>query len=755
MAIPTMSVEEQLKQLDDARKLVLGDANYYPQIVQGILPIIGLEARVELRRWGADFLAETFSSPSLPTSQKENLSLIILDTLKFMIENPNEDPSVMKSIVQTAASIYPLVFRWIINNPYDGPTWERMTAIKSRVLKLWDSTTSGVRICCIKFAQRVVLVQTNGPVTDRGAGPLDISLAIVPQTHPLIPPRNLEAEASGLLDRMLEVLHENTSDAVRIDATLNSLSILIRARPPIAHKILTAILNFNPLKLANSPMTSKLRVMVKSMEKTTRLLLIHVNKRDPQNPLAARIHQHIERLMRSRTEIFEEASRKRGPPEPVDGLDAAKRQRLGADIKPSASRIHVPLLAPGSHSISDLFTVTNDEGLKAFDVSQLSQDLVIKIAVTILAKLDSDTFNQTINGIRDRYSSLVSQQQTPLSHLNPNTAPLGVDDDDDDYEPDFQIAEDTEQILNKLDGAPPEDEIVLPAGVAIGPFTMPPPPAMTSDEVVDLGRNTINRVFGMMQTLGGNTSTRARAGINRLAASSNDKDAWITLITRLATRSISGLEGSRSEIKVEDREARHVSLSSTIRESLYLYVIEDFRKRIDIAVSWLCEEWYNDKLQLKENSDAILHYETWVLRVLDGIIPYLDARDKVLTRFLSEIPDLSIGIMERVKGLCRDPAMVNLALTSLLYLVMMRPPAREMALDAVQDIWKTCELKSPVNIQDKINCARYADDDARPMASKYLGKWRPGYLETNTAIEEAEGSKLGTPHTAQNGVSVG
>lgn len=38
-------------------------------------------------------------------------------------------------------------------------------------------------------------------------------------------------------------------------------------------------MNFNPLKLANSPMTSKTKVLVKSMEKTTRMLLIHLLKR--------------------------------------------------------------------------------------------------------------------------------------------------------------------------------------------------------------------------------------------------------------------------------------------------------------------------------------------------------------------------------------------------------------------------------------------------------------------------------------------
>lgn len=135
--------------------------------------------------------------------------------------------------------------------------------------------------------------------------PLQVSLSMVPPNHTLLPPRNLEAEASGLLDRLLAVFQENSryvgtirchlppprfetnifSDAVLVDATLNSLSILIRARPHIANKILNVLLNFNPLKLANSPMTPKLRVMVKSMEKTTRSLLIHISKRYVLLPL--------------------------------------------------------------------------------------------------------------------------------------------------------------------------------------------------------------------------------------------------------------------------------------------------------------------------------------------------------------------------------------------------------------------------------------------------------------------------------------
>lgn len=78
---------------------------------------------------------------------------------------------------------------------------------------------------------------------------------------------------------MLGVLQDNSSDALLVDATLNTLSVLVRTRPTTANRILNAVLNFNPLRLATVPMTPKTRVLVKSMEKTTRILLIHLMKR--------------------------------------------------------------------------------------------------------------------------------------------------------------------------------------------------------------------------------------------------------------------------------------------------------------------------------------------------------------------------------------------------------------------------------------------------------------------------------------------
>lgn len=272
---------------------------------------------------------------------------------------------------------------------------------------------------------------------------------------------------------------------------------------------------------------------------------------------------------------------------------------------------------------------------------------------------------------------------------------MGVDDDDDDYEPDYYAAEDTEQILNKLDSTSPEEEAtkVETASLALGAFKLPPPPSLSPDLAAKAGQGTVTRVFGVMQTLEDPAVKKPKAGLNRLAASSYDRDSWVTVITRLATRSTAALEDI--PVKAEDGAALVArapgSLNNTIREALFTYVLEDFRKRIEIAVSWLCEEWYNDQVQKRYGGDAPLHYDKWALKVVDGFMPYLHPQDKVLTRFLGEVPELNAAIMAKVKSLCRDPSMVPLALTSLLYLLMMRPPARELTLDTVQDIWLECK----------------------------------------------------------------
>ncbi len=373
-------------------------------------------------------------------------------------------------------------------------------------------------------------------------------------------------------------------------------------------------------------------------------------------------------MVQSRAEIFDEAgSRKRGlPSEPTDGLDNAKRRRLGADV-PGAG---IKPLPSGPNSFAQLYTLTNDSTLASFDVMQLPQELVTTITQGLLMHIDFQPLDRAINSVRSRLLALdKAASGIPL--------PGGLGDDDEDYEPDFEPSEDREQILNRADALPLEDSLQAQHELALGPFELPQPPPLSLQETEAIGKGTIKRVFSMMNVLEEPAANRKqKSGLNRLAGSNYDREAWVTVITRLATRASAGLYDEDNYEQETDSKAivktQNVTLGDGIRETLWKFIIEDFRARIPIAIAWLNEEWFNDRMQLqaaesqkKENGGMAQpkqHYEKWVLKVLDGIVPYLDAKDKLLLRFLSEIPVVSEAVLKRVKGLARDPERVDLAI---------------------------------------------------------------------------------------------
>ena len=392
--------------------------------------------------------------------------------------------------------------------------------------------------------------------------------------------------------------------------------------------------------------------------------------RNETGPLAGRIKVYVDRLAQTRLDIFDEGSRKRGlPSEPTDGLDNAKRRRLGAEL-PDRPRPE-PLL-PGPNSFAQIYTLTADRSLADFDVTSLPLELVVKITLPVLARIDQQQLEQAINNVRSRYLS--------LTNANPALPAIGaLGDDEEDYEPNFEPNEDREQILNETDALPPEDSLQTPTEVALGPFKLPQPPPLTAEEAEQIGKGTISRVFSMMSVLDEpSNAKRQKPGLNRLAGSNYDREAWVTVITRLAIRSSadSGEDGYEDEdsTAVVNKQFAASNLSDGIRETLWKYIIEDFRARLSVAISWLNEEWFNDRIQkqaLAQRKDREKppqlkqHYEKWMLKVLDGIVPYLDAKDKILIRFLSEIPEVNERVLERVKGLAKDPERVQLAVNAL------------------------------------------------------------------------------------------
>lgn len=379
-------------------------------------------------------------------------------------------------------------------------------------------------------------------------------------------------------------------------------------------------------------------------------------------------------------------------------------------------------------------------------------DLINTITTPLLAHVDPRALDEAITAVKARYSYLQKMAQpTPIPAV-PLAGPTGIDDEDD-YEPEYQPA-DSELTAADASTTPTSPDLLSPV-IELGPFELPKPPPLSDAEKTILSKQTVERVFTMMTSLDSSANqARPKLGINRLAASTNDRDAWVTMMTRLATRAPSGLDElanpkSDSDTKSEEislikpnpvSDPERPSLANAIRQTLFAYILEDFRARLNAAISWLNEEWYVDKLSSPPSPSAppsmssarssslppalLPNYTLWLHKLFRTVLPYLspEPRDsRLLVRFLSEIPAVTPETLDMVQSLAADPERVGMAVMALQYLILMRVPVREMALQRVEGIWKSVGSRA---------------------AEKVLGRWKPGVLEEQK-LEEKQGDAKG------------
>lgn len=211
--------------------------------------------------------------------------------------------------------------------------------------------------------------------------------------------------------------------------------------------------------------------------------------------------------------------------------------------------------------------------------------------------------------------------------------------------------------LDKKEDDDEDDEIQL----QLGEFKLPPPPRITAEQAHRAALEAVDRMFLLIDEFEKTSliSRKSKLGVNRLAASNWDREGWITLLTRMATR------GSHEETVVKSESGEFMSLANAIRERLFQFVTEDFRGRMDVAVAWLNEEWYNDKIMASSGFTREQQYSKWMVKTMDAIFPFLEARDRLFMRMLSEIPEIPEELLDKVKILCLDPDRATLGIQML------------------------------------------------------------------------------------------
>ena len=618
-----------IAQFEQAKALVVANAAYLPQILQGVLPG-AQQPDAELRRWVANFV--TWAITQSATTNKDRVALVptILPTLRQALDG-EQDLATLKDWIQAATCLQHLVFRYLVTNEDAKEAAEQADAIKAKVLSLWENGDVGVRIVCMRFAQRCIIVQSPGPVDPRLADRNDTSVTMLPDSsdHPLLDRTALSAEAQGLLDRLCSVTSDELDQVAVMTAAANCLCAIARLRTALAPRIANNLLGYANERSDAAAGGPAEELKQRMFDKTIKLVFVHLLRHNLAGSMGSRIQQFL--VSRSRR-AEEENPRKRAPPETAEVAQKRLKAEVDEDREtPVPSVLSIPPLPEGEVALKDVFNLSNDNSLASFDVTTLPLDLAVKIVQAALTLVDQDKLDASVDIARARL--LASERQKTM--VKAETAAVKG-------EPATVEAE-------------PAVAVVAPVVKA---FEMPEAQLLTAKTANARTQTIAQRILQAAASSAKTSSPLSKESIDATARPGKDRHTAISLALRLMLRDTE-----------HDKER-----DTAMRRRLLEFCMEDFRDRIDILGRWLMEEWLSDREV----------YGVWAPATVDALLPRLESKDRLLIRFYSELPSLTQAMIQRLESLCLDPDRAGLGYTCLQYLILLRPPAREHCIQLVE-----------------------------------------------------------------------
>ncbi|WBW75418.1 mRNA cleavage and polyadenylation specificity factor complex subunit Pta1 [Schizosaccharomyces osmophilus] len=700
--------DEHIARLNQARDIVKEDESLFPDIVKNILSVANY-SDLRFKKWMSSFLWFGFSSKRVDFDQKVELAVACLETISTLLSFDNDE--VKKDIILCSCTLYPLVFFHCCTCPDDTQSWEAISKIKQEILSLFDSSTNHLKISCIKFISTVILAQSSGIRDPRLVTKSDVSLSKVPTNHPFLNPTTLKQESFDLFQKLFTVFSSKTLSPLFITSVLNVLPVIANRRKELGPTIIENLLQFhlpNPKEASDESATLD-KLARRCIEKNLKVTLLHLTKNAGiSSSLIEKIHAYLSgQIYQNKTE---DHAKKRQASAP--DFISSKRAKSSA-VQSLMDRIQPRELEEDSAALNNpLVNIFASQAatnpLASFDVTAIPVEVVTEIVLACLRQLDNDYFHQQINMLRERVRSL-SEPET-----------LGLDqevdeEEDDDYEP---PEVDVQTINASVEREAARFEGVTPSVVNTDTYELPTSETLSPMAVLEYFHSSLSRLFdysSQFERTIVSSSNLQNLTLENVDNTVWDKHHWSILLPRLCTRGLNNYQPANPD---EQQGESSFTLSSFVRGQLFTYIASNWRACTNLTLNWLSEEWYNDRLmkENEKNEESSVkwegpQYERWALRIIDSVLPYLEMKDKVFMIFLSELPELTDAMIEKVKFICLDPDKSKLGFMTLQYLIKFRLPARNQCLDLLQKMW-------------------WENEDVRKSAQTLLERWRPGFVKS-------------------------
>lgn len=705
-----LTAPEIIKQLNEAKNLAFSSRETFPQVLRQILNFVS-NPEPSIKLWCATFLRDSFQSDDSVLGNADKIDLAI-DSLDALISLSNEPQlEVFDHVIDTSVVVFKLVFKYVNDNDGCDGVWQKLNELKTGLISKFPTTfplessdneehdlyrnlLSKVQL--IKFIVLVIDYQTK---SDSNIEPFN--LLFVHSNHTLLKKNTLQAEAVGLLDNLLGIFRLEILVTPVINALLFQLTLLVKRKSQFVPRILLVVEKFDTRdKLQSNFQTlEEFKLSRKYVDRLVRIFVGHMFKYQLVPP---NLQQSLNQKLTILTERGDDIRRKNiVAPSPLDAN--IKKKKFDGFVNASKKVT--------SLDYKNLYCLTDPQDeLNSFDLASLPAHTLVSMTIAALNRVDPKKLNKALDIIAERYKYAIAE----AGNLQSRKRRLDAEDDG----PRRKMKYDEND-----DGLEDDDDNEMGAFDTATVYHLPPPKELSFQDKKDQINLIIQNFFKVSQMtnkemeeaakVDSNKSTEVNQELTKVAIQNWQKDSWLVILTRLATRGMSSYYGEGSV-----DEERNNELSDMVRNAIFDYFLENIHSRIDVIIEWLNEEWYSEvvageakaKQQIiqsvtKEKPDNMNEeiarqtneinqhelptpiYNKWAGKVLDSIIPFLESTDKkIFIRLLSDLPLLTNELVSRIKSLCLDPARKDLGFLALQYLIMFRPPVKQGCLDVLTEL---------------------------------------------------------------------
>lgn len=549
----------------------------------------------------------------------------------------DESIPVQKRVIQATITIYRRTLAWLCKASTTTQemedAWKQLNAVKLEIANMIDSDNDGIRTSSVKFLECVVLLQTY-PDENENKRPNDFSLDDVPLTLKVARRRRLEEEASNLFEVLVKFHGSPHISSANLLACIGVLSNIAKSRAEFMERVVNALESL----FANLPPTLT-TTQVSSVKKKLKTELMGLLKHPGSYDYVSNISCILLDLGCSQSEINKMIPK-------ADERRKYNKRMLSAESLVVQQNIKRARLEDPSHNdVEETFDplLTPQEVNEQFILDNLTLEKAVYLIVTSIPKLPLQPPSEFI---RD-YADYVNSGNIGRIHL---ANALAKQFTEANIGPGKNVKQKTptESKKRAREEEAKEDK-------------EKPPPKKEKVKVLRIKNLKLAEITKPI-----------------------DRDLKEKLMLKAVERILIPHNSTNKMLHQKIMTTLSTCFSTAVRDRILLFLLNDLRSYVDVALAWLFEEYsimqgFSRVPPLRKDGKLGDSYNMLLCSFIN-----VSATDTlIITRLLLEAPLVTDDALEEVRVVCRDERRSGWALGLIRDLTIRKPPKQLIFLNTL------------------------------------------------------------------------